>query len=160
KEAEAGVGGEANGGSGAEPVMMVLSAKDPERLQERAQQLREAIAREGWGDGDLRAMAYTLQVGREAMEHRLALTVESMKELAEKLERYGAGEEEIEGLYRGEVKRNKETLAVFAADDELQEAIGKWIQNGKYSKLLDLWVKGLVLDWERLYGESRPRKMS
>ena len=57
------------------------------------------------------------------------------------------GEDGIEDLYRGEVKREKETLAVFAADEELQEAVGKWVERGKYGKLLELWAKGLSFDW-------------
>ena len=30
----------------------------------------------------------------------------------------------------------------------------------KYTKLLDLWVKGLVLDWNKIYGERKPRRIS
>jgi len=26
--------------------------------------------------------------------------------------------------------------------------------------VLDLWVKGLVFDWNKLYGEERPKRMS
>ena len=28
--------------------------------------------------------------------------------------------------------------------------------NRKVSKLLELWVKGLELDWSKLYGEAKP----
>jgi acyl transferase domain-containing protein len=49
---------------------------------------------------------------------------------------------------------------VFAADEELKEAVGKWIERKKYEKLVDLWVKGLVVDWNRLYGERSPRRIS
>ncbi len=59
-----------------------------------------------------------------------------------------------------QVKRNKEALALFTTDDELKEAIEKWIQRRKYPKLLDLWVKGLIIDWKKLYGEIKPGRIS
>ncbi|AOY76261.1 SDR family NAD(P)-dependent oxidoreductase [Clostridium formicaceticum] len=142
------------------PAIIVLSAKNEERLQEQAQQLLKAIQEQQFKDNDLADMAYTLQIGREAMEERLAIIVASIKELEEKLDDFAKGQENIEDLYRGQVKRNKETLAVFAMDEEMQEAIEKWIQRRKYAKLLDLWVKGLVFDWNKLYGDVKPNRIS
>ncbi len=109
---------------------------------------------------DLQSLAYTLQAGREAMDERLVFVVTSIKELVEKLGAYLAGEQEIEDFYQGEVKGNKETLGVFATNEELQEAIEKWIQRRKLSNILDLWVKGLVLDWNKFYGETKPKRIS
>jgi acyl transferase domain-containing protein len=143
-----------------QPAVVVLSAKNVERLREQARQLLAAIGHNGWGDERLAELAYTLQVGRDAMEERLAMPVHSMAQLQEKLAAFVAGEEGIEGLYRGQLKRNKEALAVFTADEELQEAIAKWVERKKYAKVLDLWVKGLVFDWSALYGKNRPQRMS
>ncbi|MCP5008276.1 MAG: type I polyketide synthase, partial [Planctomycetes bacterium] len=109
---------------------------------------------------DLVNLSYTLQAGREAMEERLGFIVASIKELEEKLEAYLAGDQDIEDTYLGEVKRTKETLTVFTADEDLQQAIESWINKGKFSKILDLWVKGLVLDWSKLYGETKPKRIS
>ncbi len=105
-------------------------------------------------------LAYTLQVGREAMEERLGMVVHSMEELEEKLRGFIAGDEDMEDLYFGQVKRNKDTLAVFAADEDLQKAIDAWIVKGKYNKLMDLWVKGLMFDWGKLYGDTKPQRIS
>ncbi|HEY0139905.1 MAG TPA: SDR family NAD(P)-dependent oxidoreductase [Thermoanaerobaculia bacterium] len=142
------------------PVMVVLSARTAERLQEQAIQLRQWIEIRELSDSELASVAYTLQVGREAMEHRLAITAGAMKELAAKLDDFIEGKSGIEGLYRGEVKRNSDTLTLFRGDDELREAVGKWIQRGKWSKLSDLWVKGLEIEWEQFYGEEPPRRVS
>jgi acyl transferase domain-containing protein len=67
---------------------------------------------------------------------------------------------DISEIFRGRVKRGKDTLDVFAADEELQEAIEKWLQRKKYAKLLDLWVKGLVFDWNKLYHNPNLRRIS
>jgi len=78
----------------------------------------------------------------------------------EKLRSYLSGEDGIEGLYRGQVRREKDALAAFAADEDMAKAIEAWVAKGKHGKLLDLWVKGLSFDWGRLYGEVKPRRIS
>ena len=141
------------------PAIIVLSAKNEERLKVQAGQLLTEIKEQVFSDSDLADIAYTLQVGREAMEERLAIIVRSLKELEEKLEDFVKNQKDIAGLYWGQVKRNKEALAVFTEDDELREAIEKWIERKKYGKILDLWVKGLVVDWSKLYGDIKPRRI-
>src|SRR5438046_2096273 len=96
-------------------------------------------------------LAYTLQVGRSAMEERLALSVSSLAELEEKLGRYLQEPQERGDWYRGQVKRHKETVALLNADEAFQETIGKWFQRGEYEKLLEWWVKGLKISWSLLY---------
>ena len=118
------------------------------------------FGKQQFSDISLADIAYTLQVGREAMEERLAMYRGINQELAEKLKGFVAGQDSIEDLYRGQVKRNKETLAIFAADEDMAKTIDAWISKGKYAKLLDLWVKGLVFDWNRLYGDTKPRRIS
>ncbi|HWX67121.1 MAG TPA: SDR family NAD(P)-dependent oxidoreductase, partial [Rhodanobacter sp.] len=140
------------------PALIVLSARHDDRLREHAHQLLSAIASDT--NLALADLAYTLQVGREAMEERLALVVNSLDELREKMSAYVAGEAAIEDLYRGQVNRNKETLAVLATDDDIGTAVESWIAKGKFGKLLDLWVKGLAFDWQRLYGAVHPRRIS
>jgi polyketide synthase PksN len=142
------------------PALVVLSAKNAERLREQAQQLHDAIAQQGWGDAVLADLAYTLQVGREAMDERLGVVAQTMAQLQQTLAAFLAGREDVDDLFRGQVRRNREALSVFAADEELQEAVAKWVQRGKLAKVLELWSKGLPFDWNTLYGESRPRRMS
>ncbi len=144
-----------------QPALIVLSAKNEDRLKAYAGKICEYV-RSNIQDqeSNIQDLAYTLQIGREAMEERLGLIVHSMKELEQKLQGFIEGREDVEDLYLGQVKRNKETLAVFMADEELQEAMDKWVQRGKFSKLLDLWVKGLIFDWNKLYRENKPHRIS
>jgi polyketide synthase PksN len=93
------------------------------------------------------------------MEERIALIVRSPEELAQKLERFLAGGD-VSDVFRGQVRRDEETLAVFGADDELRGAIEQWIRHRKYSALLSLWVKGLVVDWAKLHEGIQPRRVS
>ncbi|UJF36279.1 hypothetical protein L0M14_06270 [Paenibacillus hexagrammi] len=55
------------------PAIIVLSAKNEERLKEQVQRLMVDIQEQPFTDKDLIDIAYTLQVGREVMEERLAI---------------------------------------------------------------------------------------
>ncbi|MCP4690417.1 MAG: type I polyketide synthase, partial [Desulfobacterales bacterium] len=94
------------------------------------------------------------------MDERLGMLVHSADELLDKLKGFLDGKEDVEDLYRGNIKRNKEALAILEADDEFGETVDKWFQRGKYSKLLGLWVKGLAVDWDRLHPGEKPKRVS
>jgi polyketide synthase PksN len=141
------------------PAMIVLSAQTEEGLSERARQLLAAIDRGPFSDDSLFNIAYTLQTGRDAMEERLGFVAASFDDMKAKLGDFVAGRDEWTGCYRGQVKRHRETLDLFGADTELQEAIDKWVRHGKYANLLELWVQGLDFDWDKLY-PARPRRVS
>jgi len=142
------------------PVAVVLSARNEERLRERAEGLYAALRKHRWDDGDLIDVAYTLQVGREAMDARFGTAVSSTAELEEKLRAFLAGDAGRNGVYRGEARSNAEALTMLTADEDFREVVEKWIDQGRVGKVLDLWVKGLKVDWERFYGEPRPRRVS
>ncbi|MFT4400843.1 SDR family NAD(P)-dependent oxidoreductase [Bacillus sp. SW14] len=146
--------------AGKQPAVIVLSAKNEEKLQKRAERLLHAIREQRYAEADLHRIAYTLQVGREAMNERLAFVAETMQEFEEKLTECISGTEDREYIFRGQVKRNKETIAAFAADEDMSKTIEAWMKKGKYTKVLDLWVRGLRIDWNTLYQDQKPRRIS
>ncbi|MCX7747899.1 MAG: SDR family NAD(P)-dependent oxidoreductase [Clostridia bacterium] len=142
------------------PVIIVLSAKNEERLKAQVQQLLTGIRGRRHSGISLIDMAYTLQGGREAMEERLAVLVESMEELEEKLTAFVENKRGIPNLYLGQTKPHKEAMTVLTSDEDMQEAIDKWTQRKKYNKLLGFWVKGMDFDWRKLYDDPKPRRIS
>ena len=155
------IGDQSSGLKNKGPYLIVLSAKNEKRLMEMAENLRDYLTlNRKPGTLNLHEVAYTLQVGREPMEERLGLIVGSIEELAEKLQGFSAGKDDLEDLYRGQIKRNKEFLTALTIDEEFQETINKWVQRGKYGKLLDLWAKGLSFDWNLLYQNHKPLRIS
>ncbi|MFD1990497.1 SDR family NAD(P)-dependent oxidoreductase [Paenibacillus nicotianae] len=136
-----------------EPVCIVLSARNQQRLQEQAKQLRTAMQSNRYTDHELERIAYTLQVGREPMEERLAMRVSSIDELVTQLNHYIEQDESVwnENIYTGQVKRDQEVLEFLTADEDMQETVQRWLEKGKYHKLLKLWVKGMDIDWSTLY---------
>jgi len=140
-------------------ALVVLSAKNAERLDERVSQLLAAIGRGEVSDANLADAAYTLQVGREAMEVRLALAVKTVEELSAGLRAVLAGDTDLDGVYRGEVKRRSSELAALSFDEDMATTIDSWIRKGKSVKLLELWANGFAFDWNRLYGDIKPRRL-
>src|SRR6266508_1765833 len=147
-------------------VIIVLSARTAEQLKQKACDLLDFIREKEQSTipsdkpVDLGAMAYTLQVGREGMEERLGLVVSSVEQLTEKLEAFVAGKQEIEAEYRGQAPRDKGALSLFSSDVDLRQAVDKWMANRNLSKLVELWVKGLDVDWNKLYEKGSPQRMS
>jgi acyl transferase domain-containing protein/SAM-dependent methyltransferase/acyl carrier protein len=137
-------------------VLVVLSAKNEVRLVEYAKRLHHFLSRKEASEIRLYDLAYTLQVGREAMEERLAVVVSSKDELLEKLEYFIGNSEGVIGLYRGQVRQSREALAVLSADEDLRDTMDQFLQRGDHHPLVDLWMKGLAIDWSLLYQESKP----
>ncbi|WP_186152088.1 type I polyketide synthase, partial [Burkholderia gladioli] len=138
------------------PALVVLSARTEAALTERAAQLLAWLERNP--EVDLYALAYTLQVGRDAMDERLAWAVDSLDELRERLGAFTKDGQLGSGV-RGQVKRNKDALAGLAADEDLPSLLATWLAKGKWDRLLSMWAKGLALDWQIFYPARRPRRL-
>ncbi len=138
--------------------LVPLSARTGEQLLAYAEKILAYLQNKG--EKDLPALAYTLQVGREAMENRVLFLVVTDQELEEKLTRFVKGEARIEGCFRGEAKKDDEAVRLFERDQDCRKVIQKWLDQGEWQKLAELWVRGLQLDWSMLYSAGRPQKLS
>lgn len=101
------------------PALIVLSAKNRERLQGKAEQLLTAIQERRYSEIDLIRIAYTLQTGREAMEERLGFIAESLEDLERKLNAFI--ENKGDSLYRIASMITK-ALAVLSADEDTEKS--------------------------------------
>lgn len=159
------------------PCIIVLSAKTQDQLLQRASQLLEFISDDDFAlnvasdlvhsqpasslDKVLLArLAYTLQLGREHMTYRLAIVASSLAELAGRLAQITPAQPLPDRVYMGEVGRDNATVSLFAEDEELEVAIARWVANGKYARILNLWVQGLAFDWQCLYPAGTPGRVS
>lgn len=141
----------------------MLSARNEARLREQVNQLLLALREGKYAENDLANMAYTLQIGREPMEERLALIVGTMAELETGLTHYMhegtvTGHDGIE-TYRGQAKR-KDTLLSLTEDEEMQDLVHKWYLRGKLGKVAEIWTKGFIVQWSALYDGKKPARIS
>ncbi|AJQ95707.1 SDR family NAD(P)-dependent oxidoreductase [Gynuella sunshinyii] len=131
------------------PLAVLLSARTEAELQARIRQLHDYL--QDHPETQLPHLAYTLQVGRDAMEQRLGLLVSSYEQLLGQLQALLNGESSLADCYRGQVRQGRATVSAFTEDEELREAVDKWMQRGKFHKLLELWVQGLEIDWSQYW---------
>ncbi len=137
-------------------TLVVLSAQTQERLRASAQRLLDRLRHEH-AEVPLADLAYTLQVGRNAMEHRLAMQVGSVEELQHSLSQFLEGQAKP-GIHLGEAKVGNDVLASLTAGDS-SHLVADWLAQGQPGKVLKLWVNGAVVAWERLYGAHKPRRI-
>src|SRR5262249_7949655 len=110
---------------------------------------------EGKEGKDLRDLAYTLQMGREPLEERLAIVVSGVAEAVDVLSRFHAGERVIAGLYRGNARQDKGGLPAYNA-----AVVADLLLNRALTELARLWVAGLEVDWRPLYDAEQPARLS
>ncbi len=124
------------------PLVVVLSAQNAERLADQARNLRDFVAAGRVADAELADLAFTLQVGRDAMRHRLALVVSTLDQLRQGLDRFLAGDNHH--LFIGHL-------------DSTHKAGPTQPANQPAEILAGLWVKGADIDWATAHPEKRRR---
>ena len=49
---------------------------------------------------------------------------------------------------------------MFSDDEDAADLVSAWLEKKKYKKVLRLWANGFDTDWEQLYTDSKPRRIS
>ncbi len=141
-------------------LLFLLSAKNENRLKKYALELFEFISVPSDVHPSMQSIAYTLQVGREAMEERLALIASSLEELREKLLQYHQGLSENEHCYRGSVQTTEKEMETLLQGEIGEIFVRQLLRGQELGKLAALWTKGVNIDWQLLYSESKPQRCS
>ncbi|MEX3630100.1 MAG: SDR family NAD(P)-dependent oxidoreductase, partial [Burkholderia sp.] len=142
-------------------AVIVLSAKQADRLREAAAQLLAfvTVAGDAASAPDLHEIAHTLQAGREAMDERLAFVASSLDALADRLRAWLAGEGRPL-MCHGRVERGSAVLRTLVDDAAFGVTVDQWLDAGLFEKLLPLWVSGYAVDFSRLYRAGAPRRIA
>ena len=140
------------------PYVFVLSARDEQRLNEYAKRMLNYVQKQR--DLDMSSLAYTLQIGRKAMQVRLAFIVKNVDDLLEKLNLYIDGKPLIKDMYSGQVQKSKRGLHIFEDDKGFANMLEQWSLDRKLGKLLALWVEGYTFDWRLLHKNRKPQRIS
>ncbi len=145
-------------------VIILLSSASLAQLKSAASRLLTYIKKEehkyyGLAELNLLDLAYTLQVGRQAMDYRVVFLVRSATELMDKLLAFCNDVPDKAGCYQSNRTMGKEIIATFS-QQELNHFILQWIDHGDVWKIGKLWAKGVMIDWEQLYWVSdKPKKI-
>lgn len=107
-------------------------------------------------------LTFTLQVGREPMEERLAVVARDLDSALDVLKRYTAGDKpgDIPGMLAGNVGAGAPIAELMAAGTDVDEFIRLNIERRNLEKIARLWVSGVAIPWKELYSDRAPRRMS
>ena len=137
---------EAGAHAGAGQEIVVLSAKSEERLAEHARRLAAHLRAKLTGPPRLADIAFTLQVGRQHFEHRVAILASSVEELIEKLEEHAGGRRAV-AAWSGRCLPSSHALRVLGDSPEGAALIESLRRRGALSDLARLWVEGVAISW-------------
>ncbi|RKI20291.1 SDR family NAD(P)-dependent oxidoreductase [Corallococcus sp. AB030] len=140
----------------AEAQVFVLSARTDAVLRRYAADLLQDLEARGPAVA-LQDVAYTTQVGREAMAVRLAVLASNRQELLAKLKAFTSGAPETEGVFLGRKAEHGAAVGLLIEGEEGALYLRTLARNGRLPKLCQLWTLGVDVDW-RLLHEGRARR--
>ncbi|WP_429865112.1 SDR family NAD(P)-dependent oxidoreductase [Bacillus thuringiensis] len=134
-----------------ESVLFILSAKNRDRLEQYAADWSAYLRKNQ--TVNLANIAYTLQVGREAMPCRLAFTTKNQAHLEQQLEQWLNKVEISEHCYERDNQITKKTLA---PDQTLKTALMK----NDIKTIAQYWVNGHPIAWQELHQGKQRHKVA
>src|SRR5208283_2095038 len=141
----------------------VFSARNSKSLNEGLRRFASALPRfqdppaHGESTFTLDDVAYTLQIGREAMrEVRLALVVHSLDELREIVNAIIAGARQMDRVHFGGAAPG----GPVPGEDQESHELAIAYRHADLDRLAALWVTGFSVDWSFLYPKELPRRVS
>ncbi|QSQ25572.1 SDR family NAD(P)-dependent oxidoreductase [Pyxidicoccus parkwayensis] len=141
------------------PHLILLSARREERLHEAAKNLLRFLRSERGAKTPLGDIAWTLMVGREAFEHRLAVVASSHEELVARLEDFVGGRK-AQGTHAGVARTHRDTDDIPGEAAPDREYLRNLYESSYLMRLAEFWSQGWVIDWEELRGARRGRVVS
>lgn len=135
------------------PFVFLLSALNQERLQEYITIVHSFLTKEikqhdkQW----LANVCYTSQIGRESMPSRCAIMASSGEDLLTKL----ASMMDHPNLKMNEIWLNENAKSQSKEVYNLE----KLIHQKNYVKLIENWIQGFKIPWEKLYDQENVRKV-
>lgn len=147
--------------------LIVLSAKNEQRLKAYAEDLSNFLktyASEPNRHLSIENIAYTLQVGRESMDTRLAVIAEGPRDLCRQLDRYleaGSAATAPGSVYTNlNTAASKDLLEDFMQGRFGSDFIDLVAAYRDLRKLALLWVSGADIQWEQIHKDCHVRRVS
>ncbi|MBF0451643.1 MAG: SDR family NAD(P)-dependent oxidoreductase, partial [Candidatus Magnetomorum sp.] len=139
------------------PQVIVLSAKNKERLDDYANVLLEYCS-QNRQNISLVDMAYTLQIGRESMDERLAIVVSDIDDVIYKLSSFTQKLKDQSGIYTGNPKQSAAKKNILIGGKAGESFISIILKTKDLDRIAHLWVMGTEIDWQLLY-DIQPKRI-
>lgn len=142
------------------PQIVLFSAKNQEQLVTVVQQMNDFLAvQKGIA---LPNLAYTLQVGREAMSSRLALIVSSIEELVLAIKGYlGEAVEVAAPVFEGDLDEDRSNMKSMLSGTAEQAVLQVFLAQHDLEKIAQYWTQGGdKMPWEKLHEGREVHRIS
>jgi polyketide synthase PksL len=138
-----------------EPRLLVLSAKNKEGLLNYVNRLLLFLGENS--KISIADLAYTLQVGREDMQERLAIISNDVANFMEQLKKWKQNKL-TDDIYEG----NSESGRVKKKSPKYEDNyINFLFKEQNLQEIARVWIEGVKLDWDKLYPDKRtPQRIS
>lgn len=146
-------------GPAAAARIFVLSARTPAALRASAQRWVAFLGDEARENPDWTDLTYTLALGRDAHEQRLALVASSGAQALAILAPFAAEGAVAPGLHLGHAGEAAHRYGLLLEGEEGAAFLRVVQEQRKLDKLAALWVHGVGLDWTLLYEPGVARRV-
>jgi acyl transferase domain-containing protein/acyl carrier protein len=132
------------------PHLFVLSARTDARLKGGVDRFRRFLEGDGVGC-PAQDLCHSLQVGRQAMDSRLAVVFREMSELREALSDYSEGRDARSGTFAGHPGPR--------AEQPQPAALKAWWDGRQLDRLAEAWANGADVAWADLPSRAPARRI-
>ena len=127
--------------------LVVLSAETKSCLFDYTYRLKTFLS--DHKDYSIFEISYTLLTGREHLKERLAIIANSTMELIETLNDFNQGHDNNK-IFQG-------SITSYSVEQNL---LDQWIKNKNLKVLAESWVKGVSIEWTRLFSDMKLKCIS
>ncbi|EDM74392.1 polyketide synthase of type I, partial [Plesiocystis pacifica SIR-1] len=143
---------------------LVLSARTAPQLRKVAEALRARLAEaivapDAHPRLDLANLAFTLQLGREPLNVRLAWLASDLREAMAGLDAYLGGPLDDDDSTHGPGPWMGRSAKATGTDARSRDQAQAWLRARELSTCARAWVRGRALDWHELHPEGARRRV-
>ena len=137
------------------PQLLVLSARNEDRLRAQAEQLRVFLDTRDFSSrgSAFSQLAWTLQAGRESFDKRLAFMASDGDEAVFKLEQFLAGD--LAQVMVGDARKDRDKYALVLDGEAGAQYLSMLMATGETEKLGRFWVSGVNVPWRNRFAANR-----
>lgn len=142
------------------PTIIVISARNDERLEIKCRELFKYINSENLTDTDLVRISYTLQVGREVFDSKIGFVVNNINELKQKLKDYISKTFDDNEIIIGNKDFENSSVNILNNSIDTKDVINTLWNTQKYIDIIKLWCGGMDINWCDLYKNTPISRIS
>lgn len=108
----------------------------------------------------LEDIAYTLQVGREAMQQRMIVFASDYQELLNALEMYLTGVKDDTHYRVANIIENEERFHAMLDNDGMKRYLLDLVSTGNMKEIAEYWLIGAQIEWSKFYAKNIRSRVS